>query len=204
MLVIVAEHGGVLATRDKGRQLLVSVQEHLYESAESQLVIDFSGIEAMTYPFAAEFVGRLYAGLLHDAYPSVTEAWVRGATGDTEETIDVCLARRGLVAMAMCAPRRRPFLLGDIEFLGGTYNTAVTLGEFTAADIAATLDITVQNANNRLRRLLGARAVTRRRIPVARRRGGSEFRYSIPNNGSEGAQPQQPPRDQETPKSGGW
>ncbi len=56
-----------------------------------------------------------------------------------------------------------------------TYERARSLAEFSALDLADALDVTAQNINNRLRRLVAAGALLRRRLPSDH--GGKEFSY---------------------------
>src|ERR1017187_3674976 len=54
----------------------------------------------------------------------------------------------------------------------------LSLGTFSALDLAERLAITPQNVNNRLKRLVEAGAIRRRRVVSSR--GGKEFTYTAP------------------------
>jgi DNA-binding MarR family transcriptional regulator len=60
-----------------------------------------------------------------------------------------------------------------------TYAQARRLGTFRAQELAEALGISVTNANNRLKRLVQAGALSRNRAPGPER-GGKEFVYTLP------------------------
>jgi hypothetical protein len=72
----------------------------------------------------------------------------------------------------------QPVLVGASDYLAETYQQAVSLGTFSALDLASRLGLTAQNINNRLKRLVDAAAVRRRRI--ASGHAGKEFTYTAP------------------------
>lgn len=73
---------------------------------------------------------------------------------------------------------RETVLLGKTEALRETFQAALALGNFQAAELASALSITLQNISNRLKRLVEAGAVQRRQVPVSNR-GGKEFVYTV-------------------------
>jgi DNA-binding transcriptional ArsR family regulator len=141
----------------------------------------FDDVRAVTVPFADESIARLLNGRLSGYYgdhPFV----ILNANEDVRETIAAALRIRHLIALAF-AEDGSPDLLGGDLLLGETIRVASRLGEFSVIDLAHRLNLSPQAANNRLRALLRAGAVHRKR--VAPSRGGKEFRYEVP--GSEAA-----------------
>jgi hypothetical protein len=173
----VGRHSGVqfLATRSKGRELRGELEDQVSREPANEIVIDFSGIEAMTISFADEFVGRFYASLAggNTTAPLVL---LTGLNEDNLITVSICLERRDLAAAAVVD--HLPILVGAPDYLAETYEQAVSLGTFSALDLAGQLGLSAQNINNRLKRLVDAAAVRRRR--VAPGRGGKEFAYTAP------------------------
>jgi STAS-like domain of unknown function (DUF4325) len=170
-------HSGAkfLATRDKGRDLRMELEDQVSRVPADRVVIDFSGVEAMTISFADEFVGRFYVSLASgdSAAPLVLLA---GLNEDNLATVSICLERRDLAAAAVVD--HQPVLVGAPDYLAKTYEQAVSLGTFSALDLASRLGLSAQNMNNRLKRLVDAAAVRRRRVTSGR--GGKEFAYSAP------------------------
>ncbi|MFD6757188.1 hypothetical protein [Micromonospora gifhornensis] len=99
-----------------------------------------------------------------------------GLNNDTRETIVIAFERRELIALERLGDDLA--LLAASEVLSDTFKLARELGTFTATTVAEQLRITAPNANNRLKRLVAARALVRR-CGVAER-GGKEFTYSVP------------------------
>jgi DNA-binding MarR family transcriptional regulator len=87
----------------------------------------------------------------------------------------VVLERRKLLAAAMVDGK--PTLLGADAYLRATYLAAVALRSFNASDIADKMGVTVQNANNRLKRLVALGALSRRRTDPST--GGREYSYEV-------------------------
>jgi hypothetical protein len=172
----VNQYGTFLATRSTAK----TARESLEAAVEARppdtlIVIRFDDIEAMTISFADEFLGRFFITL---ASGHLIAGGVRlsGLNEETREAVSICLERRELLAVVVDAAELT--LVGKAETLHQTFQTAVGLGDFRAADLAAALSITPQNANNRLKRLADAGAVQRRQAPVSNR-GGKEFVYTV-------------------------
>lgn len=168
-------HASFLATRGKGREIREELEDQIAREHPDEVVIDFAGVEAMTISFADEFVGRLYAALAAGNVLAVV-VLLTGLNEDNLTTVSVCLERRELAAVAIIDGR--PALVSAPDHLADTYTHALSLGTFSALDLARHLDVTPQNANNRLKRLVEAGAIRRRR--VAGTRGGKEFTYTAP------------------------
>ena len=101
---------------------------------------------------------------------------ITGLNDDTRETIIVAFERRDLIALEQQV--RTLTLLAASEVLNETFELAQELETFTALKVADRLNLTAPNANNRLKRLVAARALIRRRGVADR--GGKEFTYSAP------------------------
>ena len=164
-----------LATRSKGREIRGELEDRISREHPDEVVIDFTGVEAMTISFADEFTGRFYTSLASGdtLAPLVL---LTGLNEDNLATVSICLERRDLAAAAIIA--HQPVLVGAPDYLAETYKQAVSLGTFSALDLASRLGISAQNMNNRLKRLVDVAAICRRRI--ASGRGGKEFTYTAP------------------------
>jgi hypothetical protein len=173
----VGQGGAFLATRGKARSLRESLEKRIEANpACESVVIDFSGVEAMTISFADEFLGRFYTVLAAGDVRPVA-VLVNGLNEETTEAVAVCLERRDLTAVTSAGNRRQ--LLGAQDFLSESYQRALELRHFKAGEFAASLGITPQNANNRLKRLVAAGAVQKERTTTVGR-GGKEFSYTLP------------------------
>jgi hypothetical protein len=175
----VSEYGGFLATRDSARTARSDLEAQVAAQGQDCIVvINFAEVNAMTISFADEFLGRFYSAL---ASGDVLAAGVllAGFNDETREAVSICLERRDLMAAAI--DHDEAVLVGRAEVLQDTYRTALTMGTFRAAELGTALSITPQNANNRLKRLVEAGAVHRRRVPVSDR-GGKEFVYVAVDN----------------------
>jgi hypothetical protein len=137
---------------------------------------DFGGVDAMTISFADEFLGRFY---VHLAAGPARPAGVllTGLNEETAEAVAICLQRRELVAASRDGDQWQ--LLGAQDYLAESYQHALRLRCFKAADLAESLGITPQNANNRQKRLVEAGAIHRERV-IPAGRGGKEYQYALP------------------------
>ncbi|MBL7261580.1 STAS-like domain-containing protein [Paractinoplanes lichenicola] len=174
----VAKVKDFLTTRDLAKRTLRDLQDETPENTET-VIIDFDGVVAMTISFADEFLGEYYSALAgRDALPAVVA--LTGLHEELRETIDICLQRRDLIA----AEERlgAVTLLAASNVITETFELAQELarrvGAFTAMNAASQLNISAPNANNRLKKLVSARALIRQH-GVAER-GGKEFTYVLP------------------------
>ena len=176
----VSRHGTFLATRSSARTIreILEAKATALDPSDT-VVVDFTGVEAMTISFADEFLGKFYTALAAGDIPAQV-VLLRGLNDDTRETVTVCLQRRELVAAA--DGNGTVQLVAAPEFLVDTYHHAAALGTFRASDLSDRLGITPQNANNRLRRLTAAGALRRERVNMSER-GGKEFVYTVPGAG---------------------
>lgn len=162
--------GQFLATRSKGRTIREDLEDRIIRQRPDTILIDFAGVEAMTISFADEFLGRFYAALDTDA-PAIL---LLGLNNENVATVSICLERRDLSAAAVIDGQH--MLLGAPEYLNETYRHALNLGTFSALDLSFELNISPQNMNNRLKRLVAAGAIQRRRVTAGH--GGKEFAYT--------------------------
>lgn len=161
-----------LSTRERGRKVLHDLEDHV-PPGTSLLVINFANVEAMTVSFTDEFLRKYYSTLAaQDDGPA--SVLVTGLNDDTRETIVIAFERRELIALERLGDDLE--LLAASEVLSDTFKLARELGTFTATTVAEKMGISAPNANNRLKRLVAARALVRRR--GAAERGGKEFTYS--------------------------
>ena len=166
------DDGQFLATRSKGRAIREDLEDRIARQHPDSVLIDFTGVEAMTISFADEFLGRFYAALTADA-PAIL---IVGLNDENVTTISICMERRDLTAAALVDGKHA--LLGAPEHLIDTYRHALNLGTFSALDLSSELNISPQNMNNRLKKLVTAGAIRRRRVVASH--GGKEFVYTIP------------------------
>jgi len=173
----VSPGGEYAATRQLGRVARAELEGRIAShSRPTGALIDFADVRDMTASFADEFLGKFYASLAAGNVPSQA-VLLLGLNDDTQEAVTVCLERRDLAAVAIIDGR--PTLLSGPEHLSETYRHALSLESFSAVDVSTLLGISPQNANNRLKRLVSAGAILRRRI--APDRGGKEFAYTVPS-----------------------
>ena len=174
----VSQYGGAfLATRNSAKTARTGLENKAASLDPSDVVvIDFSSVEAMTISFADEFLGKFYTAVAAGDIPPQL-ILLRGLNEETLEAATVCLERRDLVAAAKSS--NAIHLVAAPEFLNETYQHAMALGTFKAADLSERLGITPQNVNNRLKRLAAAGIIRRERSNTSSR-GGKEFVYSVP------------------------
>jgi hypothetical protein len=164
-----------LLARENGADVcrLLEQRARSLPSPLSVLVLDFVGVEAMTFSFADEFVGR-YLALRGARVVPETGIVLAGLNDDTREEVEAVLRHRDVAAVNRAEAGSR--LLSADAQLEQTYELALLLSSFSALQLAGKLGITPQNANNRLKRLHDAGAVHRTRAQVDR--GGKEFVYA--------------------------
>jgi hypothetical protein len=169
---------GVLSGAERGTQASAAIERAIEQLRDDQpVVLDFSGVRAVSVPFVDASIGRLLSGRVagyYDANPMV----IYGANFDVRQTIDASLRLHRLYALAVSDDGAE--LLGADEVLATTLREAATLESFNVHQLADRLALTPQAANNRLRTLLRSGALQRERATPQRGRGGREFRYRIP------------------------
>jgi len=175
MKFLVDSEGGLLTTRSQGESNRRRLEVEMESQPPDSLEIRFDGVDALTISFADEFLGRLLTELqsaIRDPVPLL----LTGLNEDTAVELDVVLERRKLLAACFLDGDLR--LLGGDRFLKSTYSATVRLQRFTPSRLASELGTSVQNVNNRLKRLVTAGALERERVPVVG--GGREYEYQLP------------------------
>lgn len=172
---VAAEGGEFLATRTRAAQIRVGIEQRL-RSVDGPVLLElsFQGVTAVTLSFADELLGRLVTSIAARDLGSVA-VLLTNVDPEVLEDLSISLQRRK-VAVPHRVAAGRVELVGDNEpTVAATFAQAVTQRIFRANDIAASLDISAQNANNRLKRLVESAAVIRRP-----ERTGREFEYFTP------------------------
>ena len=172
ILFSVVQLGEFPATRGRGREGRDRLDDLLAGKQHIDLAIDFTGVTAMTISFADEFLGKFMSTF--DATKSDATVKVAGLNPENFEAVEICLERREVQAVVL-EPDGSLSLVGD-QILASTFEAIPHETEFKANDAAELLDLSAQNANNRLKRLVAAGALRKSRS-VAAGRGGKEFVY---------------------------
>lgn len=167
----VSQFGTFPCTREQGGEARVRLDQLIGTRNDIDLTIDFAGVNAMTFSFADEFVGKFIAALDPDARRITVKAV--GLNEENAEAVTVSLERRRL-QLAILRADGDLTLIGD-EFSQETFATLSVSGVKTS-EVAESLGTTTQNANNRLKKLVEAGAARKERIKDATR-GGKEFMY---------------------------
>lgn len=164
----------VLTTRDDGEAMRTVLEKRFDAESPKRLEIAFGAVKALTISYVDAFLGRFLTELaLARRKPDFL--LLSELTEDTAPEVDAVLSRRKLLAVAVVD--REPTLLGADDYFRATFQEASALGTFSPNDLAAAMGITVQNANNRLKRLVAMSALSRRRSdPEA---GGREYTYAV-------------------------
>ena len=167
----VSQFGTFPCTREQGGEARVRLDQLIGTRNDIDLTIDFAGVNAMTFSFADEFVGKFIAALNADARRITVKAV--GLNEENAEAVTVSLERRKL-QLAILRADGDLTLIGD-EFAQETFATLSASGVKTS-EVAKSLGTTAQNANNRLKKLVEVGAARKERIKDATR-GGKEFVY---------------------------
>ena len=171
----VVQLGKYPATRPLGQEGRARLDDLLEGHNNLDLTIDFTGVEVMNISFADEFLGKFLTS--HDFSATGATVRVTGLNADNRYSVLVCVERRK-TAVTVLEEDGTLSLLGD-PILEATFQVAKELLEFKASDIGAKLDLTPQNANNRLKRLADVGALHKTQV-LGSSRGGKEFAYTVP------------------------
>ncbi|AXG79224.1 MarR family transcriptional regulator [Streptomyces paludis] len=171
----VRDRGTFLFTRDDGASTRTALETHVRAcGSASLLIIDFTGVTAMTNSFTDEFLGKFYLSLAAGD-SGVAGVHLVGLDEETRDAVAVCLERRKQIAV----DGDKGLLLGDVTLLADTYEHARQLRSFRATSLAEAMGVSPSNANNRLKRLVEAGALKRERT-TGPDGGGKEFVYTLP------------------------
>jgi NurA-like 5'-3' nuclease len=138
------------------------------------VVLDFGGVQLVSFSFADEFVGRLLA---ERASGDLGEhaILISNANEDVLAPIEQSLQRRDLITTQFDGNRLR--LLNAPDHLQETLDAALVRRTFRTSELAEDLGITVQACNNRLHDL-SVTGLLSREESIARA-GGRGFIYQI-------------------------
>jgi hypothetical protein len=165
-----------LATRDRGRRVREDVESEMGQLHSGQtLALDFTGIEGVTVSFGDELLAKLVIDRKTGQFVD-RGLVVEGANEDVRETLETVLARRKVAAVNIDS-NGAPEVLGGPGWLPETLAAAVELRSFSAVQLAESLRLTPQAANNRLTSLVATGAVVREQ--VVPEGGGKEFGYRV-------------------------
>ncbi|WGL52135.1 STAS-like domain-containing protein [Nocardioides sp. BP30] len=174
ILFDVVQLGQFPATRSRGREGRDRLEDKLVGKQRIDLTIDFTGVNAMTISFADEFLGKFLSTFDTEKFEATVK--LAGLNAENFEAVEICLERRDTPA-AVVNPDGSLTLVGD-RILADTFAAIPQGKEFKANDVADALDLSAQNANNRLKRLATAGALRKTRSS-APSRGGKEFVYTV-------------------------
>ncbi len=166
--------GAYFSTRERGVKVRDEINEALRRTSEDLLILDFDGVQLISFSFADEVVGRLVSDRASGEMGDVSILIVN-ANDEVIHPIQSSMERRKLVVASLRPDGIR--LIGAPEHVAATFRVAKSRGEFRTPELAADLGITVQAANNRLKQLLACGLLVRRPgIPQA---GGKEYVYRV-------------------------
>jgi hypothetical protein len=166
-----SEQGQVLATRRAGLELGRRVQE-VWEDG-SALDLDFGGVLAVTPPFLDELF-RAVRAELDRAEGSVVYA--SAMNEDVYETAKMVLERDRSALVYLDDGEAR--LITEDGMMAATFAQASGMKmPFTAPELAKGMELTLQNANQRLNALRKVGAVAREKDPDVDR--GRRFLYLV-------------------------
>lgn len=178
-----AQHGRVLATRPKGREVGQRAADCLAKSRG--LLLSFWGVEVASPSFLDEVLSALRGELARE-----DGGWllVVGQNEDVAESLEMVLHRHKMALGALEGDQVR--LLGGPKHLADTLAEAQKLGEFTAPDLAERLAIKLPALHQRLNALLEGGALVREDDPSATR--GRRGRYTVPDPPSDAGEAPEP------------
>lgn len=166
-------------TREQGRAGREAIDRLLEGQQDVDLTISFDEVAGMTHSFIDEFLGRLLS--LDELQRRSITLKVTSLTTENEETLEVCLERRGQL-LATATPVGALTLIAADRVSRETFDAVLLKRSSTASEVAEALGISPQNANNRLNRLSRFGAVRKSQV-TATGRGGKEFSYmAVPSD----------------------
>jgi hypothetical protein len=165
------EQGKVLATRRAGRDLGHRVQE-IWEDG-SALDLDFGGVLAVTPPFLDELFRAVRAELDRSEGSVV---YASAMNEDVFETAKMVL-ERDKSALVYLDDGQARLITEDVNLTTTFERAAGMKMPFTAPQLAEGMELTLQNANQRLNALRRVGAVAREKDPDVDR--GRRFLYLV-------------------------
>lgn len=167
-----------LLLRDFGRRAFPLLEEKLWETPPGHaLILSFEGVSVMDTSFADETVLELALGLTNNKYGErllILEA----PSSATLDNIEGTIARRKAKVALMTRDEDTMQLVGHIEpNLQETWELIREKGAFTARELADTLNLEINTASMRLRKLYDAHLLTRREEVTS---SGRQHVYVLP------------------------
>jgi hypothetical protein len=167
--------GDFFSTRERGTKIRAQIEEALRGIPEDEpLLLDFEGVQLISFSFADEVVGRLVQGRAAGELGE-RPLLVLHAEDEVLHPIESSMVRRKLIAA--CDDVHGIRLVGAAKHLQATFDAARARGEFTTHDLADALGIGVPALNNRLKPLIAAGVLTRQ--PSIPQTGGREYSYRV-------------------------
>jgi hypothetical protein len=155
---------GYLLTRTKGEQVYALVKEHLLSLPEGRtLHLDFAEVYAMDVSFVDEAIIRIAKEIV-DNHFGQRRLVLHHLSADATDNLNAAIALQNL-ALALFSIRSDGSwqLIGHLEkSLQQVLTMIMSRGEITAPQLAAELDLALNAANNRLKRLYDQRLIRRR------------------------------------------
>jgi len=95
-----ARHGSAFATRERGLRVLADLQAEMLKSRAERVVVDFDGVQIVSYSFADGFYGKLAQRASDEgAEPPVAVA----LSDDVRDKVEQSMADRGLALRELVA-----------------------------------------------------------------------------------------------------
>ncbi len=169
------QRGDVFSTRERGSRVRAEIVETLRGTEQDEpLLLDFEGVQLISFSFADEVIGRLVqdraAGELGER-----AIVVLNASDEVIHPIRSSMERRKLIVTHLTSLGVE--MIGAAQHVEATFEAAQRKGKFRTPELAAELGISVPALNNRLKPLLAAGILVRQAaIPRA---GGKEYAYAI-------------------------
>ncbi|MCL4872057.1 MAG: hypothetical protein KJ063_24110 [Anaerolineae bacterium] len=150
-------------TRDKGEQAFARLTEALQTvPEEGSLILQFPANQVMDVSFADETIIRLGQAIVDDKYGR-RRLLLAGLTQDSIDNINAAIRLQRLkLAFLTIAPGGQWDVVGHLEEnLQETLTMVAQRPSLTAPELAEELDLALNSANNRLKRLYDQRLIRR-------------------------------------------
>ena len=147
--------GKVLGTRVLGQEVAAQLRKRAGDG-QQDLLVDFAGVQVASSPFLDELARTLRAWNVDHPDHFVV---LMNLNEDVQDTLELVLERRDMALAEMTKGTLR--LIGGKAHLQETLNAAQELKVFTAAELAAQLELKLPNLHQRLVALEAAGALVR-------------------------------------------